>query len=115
MGLKIFPVLQSAAYAEPGQFFASAVCNMPTKSKKKSAKPRNENTRSKDLWLMPNYSLKGPTGERAWENRRGGAPTTSRYLELADIALGFRAPTPLKRGTQSRMHETRKTEPYLYD
>lgn len=88
---------------------------MPKKSTKKGVKPRSKNTRSKDLWLMPNYSLKGPTGERAWENRRGGVPTTSRYLELADIALGLQAPSPLKRSSQSRMHQTKKTEPYLKD
>jgi hypothetical protein len=36
---------------------------------------------SKDLWIAPRYSLKGPAGERAWENRPGGAPNSSRFLE----------------------------------
>src|SRR5215475_11627236 len=115
MELKIFPVLQFTEYAGYRASFCRAFATMPKKNNKKSARPRHKNTRSKDLWLMPNYSLKGPTGERAWENRRGGAPTTSRYLELADIALGLQPPTPLKRNSQSRMHETRKTEPYLKD
>ena len=29
---------------------------------------------SKDLWIADRYSLKGPAGERAWENRPGGVP-----------------------------------------
>jgi len=53
--------------------------NKRTKTKKKK--------KTSDLWITPRYSLKGPAGERAWENRPGGAPSTSRYLELADIAL----------------------------
>jgi hypothetical protein len=40
----------------------------------------------------PRYSLKGPNGERAYENRPGGVPTTNRFLELADIALGLKNP-----------------------
>ena len=44
------------------------------------------------LWIAPRYSLKGPAGERAWENRPGGVPSSSKYLELADIALGLKKP-----------------------
>jgi hypothetical protein len=58
---------------------------MPKKSDKQSEV-------SKDLWIAPRYSLKGPAGERAWENRPGGAPNSSRFLELADIALGVTKP-----------------------
>ena len=29
------------------------------------------------LWIAPRYSLKGSQGERAWENRPGGAPSSS--------------------------------------
>src|SRR6185437_13514204 len=35
--------------------------------------PRKEKS---DLWIAPQYSLKGPNGERAWENRPGGAPSS---------------------------------------
>ena len=35
---------------------------------------------SKDLWIAPRYSLKGPAGERAWENRPGGAANTAANL-----------------------------------
>lgn len=68
---------------------------------------------SKDLWIAPRYSLKGPAGERAWENRPGGAPNSSRFLELADIALGVKKPVPRKKRTSSSSaHQTGKTEPY---
>ena len=68
---------------------------------------------SNDLWIAPRYSLKGPAGERAWENRPGGAPTSSRFLELADIALGLKkAGAYKKKATAYSTHETKKTEPY---
>ena len=68
---------------------------------------------SKDLWIAPRYSLKGPAGERAWENRPGGAPNSSRFLELADIALGVKKPVSRKKRTSSTSaHQTGKTEPY---
>jgi len=61
--------------------------------------------------VAPQYSLKGPRGERAWEHRSGGPPSNSRYLELADIALG------LKKSAHRRLrpaitHESTKREPY---
>ena len=68
---------------------------------------------SKDLWIAQRYSLKGPAGERAWENRPGGAPSSSRYLELADIALGLKKNAPHRKKSQlPSAHDTKKTEPY---
>jgi hypothetical protein len=65
------------------------------------------------LWVAPRYSLKGPNGERAWENRPGGVPSSSRYLELADIALGLKKPElPFKKRKVFNAHDTSKTEPY---
>ena len=65
------------------------------------------------LWIAPRYSLKGPTGERAWENHPGGTPSTRRYLELADIALGLKKPEPASRTRgPANPHVTDKTEPY---
>ena len=79
---------------------------MPKKSQK-------EPTISKDLWIAPRYSLKGPAGERAWENRPGGVPNSSRFLELADIALGIKKAGAKKRKPgPASAHETSKTEPY---
>jgi hypothetical protein len=68
---------------------------------------------SKDLWIAPRYSLKGPAGDRAWENRPGGVPNSSRLLELADIALGVKKPVSRKKRTPpASAHQTSKTEPY---
>lgn len=65
------------------------------------------------LWIAPRYSLKGPTGERAWENRPGGPPNSSRLLELADIALGLKKPSLRKpKHSTTGTHETAKKEPY---
>jgi hypothetical protein len=66
-----------------------------------------------ELWIAPRYSLKGPAGERAWENRAGGAPSSSRYLELADIALGLKKTAPQrKKYPAPSAHDRKKTEPY---
>jgi len=56
------------------------------KKTKSVKKPDN----SDELWIAPRYSLKGPAGDRAWENRPGGIPSNARFLELADIALGLK-------------------------
>ena len=66
-----------------------------------------------ELWIAPRYSLKGATGDRAWENRPGGPPNGQRMLELADIALGLKKPEPKKKPRGGGPHELRKTEPYL--
>jgi len=68
---------------------------------------------SKKLWIAQGCNLKGPAGERAWENRAGGAPSSSRFLELADIALGLKKASPHKKKNSSpSAHETKKTGPY---
>jgi hypothetical protein len=75
-------------------------------------KPKNADG-SDGLWIAPRHSLKGPAGERAWENRRGGVPTSTRFLELADIALGLKKPGPhRKKPTDVSAHDKIKTEPY---
>jgi hypothetical protein len=65
-----------------------------------------------DLWVAPKYSLKGDRGDRAWENRPGGPPNSSRFLELADIALGVKSHTPNKKTKSHQTHVVAKTEPY---
>jgi hypothetical protein len=66
-----------------------------------------------ELWIAPRYSLKGPAGERAWENRPGGVPTSNKFLELADIALGLKKSAKLKKkAAAASTHETFKKEPY---
>jgi hypothetical protein len=69
--------------------------------------------RSEKVWIAHRHSLKGPAGERAWENRAGGSPNSSRYLELADIALGLKKTSAHRKKTSAiSTHETEKTEPY---
>jgi hypothetical protein len=64
-------------------------------SKSSNHKPVTEVT-AEDLWIAPKSNLKGDNGDRAW-NDRTGAPTGSRLLELADIALGLKKPEPFKK------------------
>ena len=48
------------------------------------AKKKKTGTKKPDspegLWIAPRYSLKGPQGERAWENRPGGVPKKGRRI-----------------------------------
>ena len=76
--------------------------------------PHEDRHTSKDLWINPKSNLKGDRGDRAWENRAGGLPTTSRFLELADVALGLKKPdNPKKKSAAAGAHQTdKKTEPY---
>lgn len=80
--------------------------------------PKNNKTEidlSKELWVNPKSNLKGDRGDRSWENRAGGAPNSSRLLELADIALGLKRPVPMKRAAAASDNGVRsieKTEPY---
>lgn len=63
-----------------------------------------------DLWVSPNHTLKGNRGERGWDHRLV-PPNSSRFLELADIALGLKKPTK-KKAAAAGTHQTDKTEPY---
>ena len=74
---------------------------------------KRSNPDENDLWISERYSLKGPNGERAYENRPGGVPTSNRFLELADIALGLKKPAKKKHATPgASTHDTTKNEPY---
>lgn len=83
---------------------------MRSKIKKRST----QNVKPTDLWVASHYSLKGPLGERAWENRLGGPPSQSRYLELADIALGIKKAESEKPNSDIKHTAlaSKKTEPY---
>jgi hypothetical protein len=85
------------------------------KSKAAAKKAGRKDGAEDGLWIAPRYSLKGPAGERAWENRPGGAPSSGKYLELADIALGLKKPEPSFKKRKLLLagkHVTNKTEPY---
>ena len=66
--------------------------SISTSSKKKRSKQPDE-IDAADLWIAPRSNLKGENSDRAWNDRRA-APTHSRLLELADIALGVKKTEP---------------------
>ena len=71
---------------------------------------------SKDLWVNPRSNLRGPDGNRAWNNAGNINPANgARFLELADVALGLKKPTPGKKkaaAAAAGTHVENKTEPY---
>jgi len=72
---------------------------------------------AKDLWINPRSNLKGPEGNRAWDNQGNISPSSgTRFLELADIALGIKKPTPKKKKAAAAgvgiQPPAGKTEPY---
>lgn len=69
----------------------------------KKSKNAKKTDNSDELWIAPRYSLKGPAGDRAWENRRGGIPSNARFLELADIALGLKKARPAQEKSHNRL------------
>lgn len=77
---------------------------------RKKSKPKKAEKES-ELWIAPRFSLKGADGDRAWENRPTGPPNSSRFLEMADIALGLRKPAR-KKTKSTDVHDTNKSEPY---
>lgn len=81
---------------------------MPMKAKRKARTAKA----STGLWISPRHILKGPAGERAWENRPGGPPNSGKFLELADIALGIKKSSSKKSKSAAGTHITSKNEPY---
>jgi len=73
-----------------------------------------KNSHRNDLWINPRSNLKGPDGNRAWNN--GGninAQNGARFMELADIALGLKKPSEKKKNGSVSTHDTdKKAEPY---
>jgi hypothetical protein len=68
---------------------------------------------TKDLWVSPRMNLKGPDGNRAWDKAGNITPTSgTRFLELADVALGHKKSTASKKKGGADVHEREKTEPY---
>ena len=83
------------------------------KKKKAAKKGDSADDSGNGLWVSPRSLLKGATGDRAWENRPGGVPNSSRFLELADLALGLKKPEPRKkRAAAGSTHISTKTDPY---
>jgi len=76
--------------------FSKIVASSPVRYSPMASKSRKRGSRSdlaKDLWINPRSNLRGPDGNRAWQNDGNISPGTgSRPLELADIALGLKKP-----------------------
>lgn len=75
---------------------------------------------SEDLWINPRSNIRGPEGDRAWENSGNISPSSgARFLELADIALGLKKPASSKKkaatGSQHAPQKSHKTEPYIQE
>ncbi len=84
---------------------------MPKKNKSKHKAEADD-----VLWIAPRFNMKGTDGERAWDDRRGGPPNGSRFLEYADIALGLKKIEPRKKIMSPRnTHDLSKTDPYQND
>ena len=78
--------------------------------------PKAKQNLAKDLWINPRSNLKGPDGNRAWDNGGNIAPSSgSRFLELADIALGLKKPPRKKKAAAAAqgVQTAEKTEPDL--
>ena len=52
-------------------------------SRKKRPAPQKE-----ELWISPDFNLKGPDGNRAWDSKNIDAETGAKFLGLGDVALG---------------------------
>jgi hypothetical protein len=80
-------------------------------------KPKPAETAPDEVWINPNSNLKGTRGNRAFDGRLG-LPSSSRLLELADVALGLKKPEPKKKKktatANGSAHDVTpiKTEPY---
>ena len=58
----------------------------------------SEGDLEKDLWINPHSNLKGPDGNRSRDNLGNISPgSASRFLELADVALGLKKPEPKRK------------------
>ena len=85
---------------------------MPRKPKPSTG----SNAADDEVWINPKSNLKGARGDRGFDNRFGDA-SNSRFLELADVALGLKKPLPKKKkatSTNAATHDVSqvKTEPY---
>lgn len=75
---------------------------------------------SEDLLINPRLNIRGPDGNRGWENSGNISPSSgARFLELADIALGLKTPASSKKkaatGSQHTPQKSYETEPDIQD
>lgn len=64
---------------------------------------------SKELWISPRFTLKGQSGDRAWDHRQIASPGSVRFLELADVALGVKKHEARRKKNSSLNHPGSRT------
>lgn len=64
------------------------------KPEKKGKRAKEKRSPSEGLWIAPTNSLRSNlkrlAGEEVWGSSPSGTPSNSRFLELADVALGVK-------------------------
>jgi hypothetical protein len=79
--------------------------------KKKSKKNAVKCDLEKDLWVNPHSNIRGPEGNWAWDKERNISPDRgSRFLALADIALGISKAAKNRSAPLSHHSQTYKNE-----
>jgi len=63
----------------------------------KKARDRKKMHRKNDLWIAPRLSFKRNVVQSDWKLSRAEASESNRFLELADVAFGFRTAERRKR------------------
>jgi hypothetical protein len=65
----------------------------------------------KDLWVNPHSNIRGPERNRAWDKQGNISPDRgSRFLALADIALGISKAAKNRKALLSHHNWTGKNE-----
>jgi hypothetical protein len=64
-----------------------------------SKKASRRKSAASDLWVAPKSNFKNAIDERTWIDH--SAAVSARLLELADIALGLRKPSPSRKRRSS--------------
>ena len=65
----------------------------------------------KDLWVNPHSNIRGPEGNRAWDKQGNISPDRgSRFLALADVALGISKAAKNGKAPLSNLNRTYKNE-----
>ncbi len=82
----------------------------------KKPKTSKDTNPANEMWINPKSNIKGDRGNRAFDDRLG-VPSSARYLELADYALGLKKPVVKKKkaavvAAASAHQKSEKTEPY---
>lgn len=81
---------------------------------KRHQHPAKATDLSKGLWINPRSNIRGVDESRVRDAGGNISPSAgSRFLELADVALGVKKPVPKKKKPLAHVHQViHKTKPY---